>query len=92
MEYDKKGNVDPLSTGVKVMQNLAENSGGELKIPQNFGYPNDMEPRNSLAINYGLDDTEKVNWLVKTYSSDPEFLKVAQALLGEEQVERIING
>lgn len=92
MEYDKRGNVDPLSTAFKVMQQLAEGSEGELKIPENFGYPQEMAPKNSLAINYGLGDAEKVNLLVKEHHSDPEFLKVAQALLGAEKVESIING
>jgi hypothetical protein len=65
---------------------------GELKIPEDFGYQQEMAPKNSLAINHGLGHAEKVTWLVKEYHSDPEFLKVAQALLGAEEVERIING
>lgn len=74
------------------MEQIAESFDSELKIPENFGYPQEMAPKNSLVINHRFGDTEKVTWLIKEYHSDPEFLKVAHALLGAEKVESIING
>lgn len=60
MEFDERGQVDPLSTGFNVMEQIAESFDSELKIPENFGYPQEMAPKNSLVINHRFGDTEKV--------------------------------
>ena len=65
---------------------------GGFKVSESAARRTTIEPHDDLMIANAMEDRTKVESLVREHHEYPQFLEVANAVLGQAAVTKILNG
>lgn len=65
---------------------------GGSKVSEESARRTETEPHDRLMIAHSMGNYPEVKALVKKHGQEPKFLEVANAVLGDTKVKKILNG